>query len=493
MPGSIKILLVEDEPAVAMGLRRILEDKGYTVASTLEGKLAVKTLGLDPSIQLVLIDIDLGPGMDGPETARAILKERLLPVVFLASNSTLDLKERVQGITRYGIIDKDAGRYMLQSTIEMALELFAAHETTRDSERRLAHLFQSSPFAILVLDKDDRLIDCNREFTRLFQFSLDEARGRQINELIVPPQLAEEGNELSRKVTEGRPVYRESQRCRKDGSLVEVAITGAPIDLDNGRLIYGIYQDIGERKSAQLRIHELLSEKELLLREVYHRVKNNMHSISVLLSLQAESADLPEVAAAMNDARGRVASMQMVYEKLFSSEDFHKVSSLEYLGDLVDSIVLSSSAVSRVSVKREIVDLPLDADILFPLGLILNEALTNAFKYAFPDDRAGRVAVTFLVDGQGNCELAVEDDGIGIKSLPGTLESLGSTGSTGSTGFGLTLIHALADQLSGKAELKGPDYWINEGGERHGTLVAIHFPYNMKNSDIPLREEASEL
>jgi two-component sensor histidine kinase len=145
-------------------------------------------------------------------------------------------------------------------------------------------------------------------------------------------------------------------------------------------LIYGIYQDIGERNAAQTRIHELLSEKELLLREVYHRVKNNMHSISVLLSLQAESAGMPEVATAMKDARGRVASMQMVYEKLFSSEDFHKVSSAEYLGDLVDSIVLSSSVSSRVMVQRELDDLPLDADILFPLGLILNEALDQRLQ-----------------------------------------------------------------------------------------------------------------
>ena len=317
----------------------------------------------------------------------------------------------------------------------------------------------------------------------MFQFCLDEARGRKINELIVPAHLAEEGNELSRHVSEGRPVYRETQRCRKDGSLVEVAITGAPIDLDNGRLIYSIYQDIGEPNTAQLRIHELLSEKELLLREVYHRVKNNMHSISVLLSLQAEDAGIPEVAVAMNDARGRVASMQMVYEKLFSSEDFHKVSSSEYLGDLVDSIALSSPVASRVSVQCGLDDLPLDADTLFPLGLILNEALTNAYKYAFPVDRSGRVAVTFVADGRGNCELAVDDDGIGLGSPPGAASS------SESTGFGLTLIHALADQLAGKAELTGSSHWTKEGGNHSGTRVSICFPYGTKNSAAPSLEE----
>jgi PAS domain S-box-containing protein len=464
--------------------RRILEDNGYSVTTTPEGKIAVKTVRLDPSIQLVLMDIDLGPGMDGPETAKAILAERLLPIVFLSSHSSRDMVERVRGITRYGYVVKDSGRYVFLSSIEMALEMFAAHEKTRDSERRLAHLFQSSPFAILVLDADDRLIDCNREFTRMFQFSLEEARGRQINELIVPPQLANEGNELSRNVTEGRPIYRETQRCRKDGTLVEVAITGAPIDLDNGRVIYGIYQDIGERNAAQVRIKELLSEKELLLREVYHRVKNNMHSISILLSLQAESAGLPEVEAAMNDARGRVASMQMVYEKLFSSDDVRKVSSAEYLGDLVDSIVLSSSAASRVKVQHELCDLPLDADTLFPLGLILNEALVNAFKYAFPDGNQGQVAVVFTADGQGFCELAVDDDGIGLES------SVGIASSAGSTGFGLTLIHALADQLSGKAELTRSRSWIDGPGGRTGTRVSIRFPYGTQYPEVPSQEES---
>lgn len=487
MSGPIKILLVEDEPVVAMVMRRILEDNGYSVTVTPEGRIAVKTIRLDPSIQLVLMDIDLGAGMDGPQTAKAILSERMVPVVFLSSHSSRDMVERVRGITRYGYVVKDSGRYVLLSSVEMALELFAAHEKTRDSERRLAHLFQSSPFAILVLDEEDRLIDCNREFSRMFQFGLDEARGRKINELIVPAHLAEEGNELSRKVTDGKPVYRETQRCRKDGSLVEVAITGAPVDLDNGRLVYGIYQDIGERNVAQARIHELLSEKELLLREVYHRVKNNMHSISVLLSLQAEGAGLPEVAAAMKDARGRVASMQMVYEKLFSSEDFHKVSAAEYLGDLVDSIVLSSSESSRVTVQRELDDQSLDADVLFPLGLILNEALTNAFKYAFPVDRAGRVAVTFISDGRGTCELAVDDDGIGMDADSHASES------SGSTGFGLTLIHALADQLSGKAELSGSSHWSSEEEGRHGSRVSIRFPQGMSNSGIPSQEESGGL
>ena len=482
MTKAVKILLVEDEPVVAMVIRRILEDSGYAVTTTPEGKIAVKTIHLDPSIQLVLMDLDLGPGMDGPQTAKAILAERLLPVVFLSSYSSQDMVERVRGITRYGYVVKDSGRYVLLSSIEMALEMFAAHEKTRDSERRLAHLFQSSPFAILVLDAEDRLIDCNREFTRMFQFSLEEARGKQINELIVPAQLAEEGKELSRNVTEGRPIYRETRRCRKDGSLVEVAITGAPIDLDNGRVVYGIYQDIGERNAAQLRINELLSEKELLLREVYHRVKNNMHSISVLLSLQAESAGLPEVEAAMNDARGRVASMQMVYDKLFSSEDFHRVSSSEYLGDLVDSIVLSSSAASRIWVHRELDDLPLDADTLFPLGLILNEALTNAFKYAFPDNKAGQVAIGFARDDQGYCELTVEDDGIGMDT------SIKISTSPGSTGFGLTLIHALADQLAGKAELTSSHYWNNGSDDPVGTRVVIRFPHGGQASDDPPQE-----
>ena len=469
-PDSVKILLVEDQALTAAYMRCLLEDKGYTVTHVSSGSLAISEIQRDPSIQLVLLDLDLGSEMDGPSSARALLAQRLVPLVFLSSSSSQDLAAKARGITRYGLIPKDSEPYVLLGAVELALELFVAHKKTRDSERRLAHLFHNSPIAILVLDQDDKLIDCNSEFTRMFQFSLEEARNKQINDLIVPLKLADEGLELSRSVTEGKPVYRETHRCRKDGSLVEVAITGAPIDLEGGRLVYGIYQDIGERRAAQQRVQELLSEKELLLREVYHRVKNNMHSISILLSLQSESAELPEVVEAMNDARGRVASMQMVYEKLFSSADFHKVSALEYLGDLVDNIVLSSTAVSRVSVQRMIDDLPLDAEILFPLGLILNEALTNAFKYAFPDNSPGRVAVEFTVDSQGFCELAVDDDGRGMESRPkgSSLDD--------STGFGLTLIHALADQLSGKAEVSSSSYWGSQMSDRQGTRVATRFP-----------------
>jgi two-component sensor histidine kinase len=176
--------------------------------------------------------------------------------------------------------------------------------------------------------------------------------------------------------------------------------------------------------------------------------------------------------------------MQMVYEKLFSSEDFHKVSSLEYLGDLIDSIVLSSSVATRVKILRELEDLPLDADMLFPLGLILNEALTNVFKYAFPDHRPGCVTIRFAADGRGSCELVVVDDGIGLDS-----PSLVSC-SQSSTSFGLTLIHALADQLAGKAELTSSISGTNGGATQTGTRVTIHFPYSLQISEVPSQEEA---
>jgi PAS domain S-box-containing protein len=215
--------------------------------------------------------------------------------------------------------------------------------------------------------------------------------------------------------------------------------------------------DITKRKRAEESVGRLLAEKELILKEVHHRIKNNMNSVSGLLSLQAGSARDGRVAAALEDAGNRVKSMMLLYEKLYQSSAFNEISLSAYLPELVDEILGNFPNSGSVKVAVEVEDIVIDAKKASVLGIIANELLTNIMKYAFAGRPEGAIEVRASLDrGSDRVAMSVRDDGIGMPA---------SVGFASSTGFGLTLVGMLAEQLNG-------DIRIERGG---GTLIALEF------------------
>ena len=157
------ILLVEDESIIALAASRKIESLGYEVMIASTGETAVALSASDSRIDLVLMDIDLGRGMDGPEAAALILRSRSLPVVFLTSHAERDTVEKVRGITRYGYVIKNSGDFVLRSSIEMAFELFGAHDAAQRNEEKFRHLFNNMTigFALheIILDEGGKPVD----------------------------------------------------------------------------------------------------------------------------------------------------------------------------------------------------------------------------------------------------------------------------------------------------------------------------------------------
>ncbi len=178
-------------------------------------------------------------------------------------------------------------------------------------------------------------------------------------------------------------------------------------------------------KNEQIR--EALGEKEVLLREIHHRVKNNLQVISSLLSLQARGVEDPKALAVMKESRNRVKSMALIHQNLYQDENLVGVDMAEYIDKLTRSLV-SSYAISReqVEIRTRVESVKLDVDVIIPLGLILNELISNALKYAFPDDRPGTIEVSFCQEPEG-WQLEVKDNGIGLPAgfSPGDSASLG--------------------------------------------------------------------
>ncbi|MFK7951945.1 MAG: tetratricopeptide repeat protein [Ekhidna sp.] len=213
-------------------------------------------------------------------------------------------------------------------------------------------------------------------------------------------------------------------------------------------IIFLISQRIQRKKARQILetkngiITKALSEKEILLKEIHHRVKNNLQTISSLLNLQARYVD-NEAKDAVMEGKNRVKSMALIHQKLYQSDNLKGISFSEYLEGLIDILFRSYSiSQDRVLLKTDIDPLNLDIDTAIPIGLILNELISNSLKYAFPNEQRGEIEIK-LKESNRNLQMTMIDSGIGM-SPNFDLEN--------STSFGMKLIHTLAEKLD--AEIK---------------------------------------
>lgn len=200
---------------------------------------------------------------------------------------------------------------------------------------------------------------------------------------------------------------------------------------------------LGRMESEKI-IRRQLQEKELLIRETHHRIKNNIASVYGLLHLHAEQIENEEARSIVNLALSRVNSMKDLYDKMLSSDDVRVVSAAPYINDLIDSIMPLFSHQADVTVEKRIADFTLDSDKLFLLGIIVNELLTNSMKYAFPGRDTGIIRVS-CEKRENHVSLVVCDDGIG---LPDGFEI------EQSTGLGMNLVYMLSRQLDGTVRIE---------------------------------------
>lgn len=211
----------------------------------------------------------------------------------------------------------------------------------------------------------------------------------------------------------------------------------------------------------KLKINKLLEkqnkEKEFLLKEIHHRVKNNLETVSSLLALQASQIKDQNILDAMEASQHRVHSMGMIHQKLYTGENLAAIEMKDYFLNLADYIRDAFGMQEQVEIKVMMTELELDVDMAIPIGLIVNELLTNALKYAFPDNRKGHIHIALKENGT-LLQLDVSDNGIGYKTEK----------KARGTGFGANLIELLTKQLDGKMVLK-----VNQG-----TSIQIKFQLN---------------
>ena len=218
-----------------------------------------------------------------------------------------------------------------------------------------------------------------------------------------------------------------------------------------------LQEEVTERKRIEALLMVSLGEKELLLKEVHHRVKNNMAVISSLLSLQAGYVDDEKLLGIFKESQNRIRSMALVHDKLYQSEDFSHINLKDYVISLVENIRYAFTSDKRIKINTEIEELNMEMDTLIPCGLIINELITNAFMHAFGKTDDPEVRVVIKRADNGNIALSVADNGSG---LPEGFDTVSSKG------LGLRLVQALIKQLGG----------MHEMGSELGTEFRVIFP-----------------
>lgn len=284
-----------------------------------------------------------------------------------------------------------------------------------------------------------------------------------------------------------RPVYAEhfqSLRANVEWDLVELEfrircrdgrerwighICSAVVD-ERGRPLgrRGVNRDITERKQAEQALSVALEEKTSLLKEVHHRVKNNLQIVTSLLNLQARQVQNPAALAALQDTQGRIRSMALLHETLYREGDMSQVDGAVYVSHLCAHLhSVFGAATGRVRLRHQLDPVALTPDQAVPCGLIVNELVSNAFKHAFPGERGGEIQVALTAEPDGHRVLAVTDNGVGLP--PGLDIEQSDT-------LGLQLVAGLAHQLGGVVETR----------TAAGTVFRIAFPAPRSREVLPL-------
>lgn len=364
---------------------------------------------------------------------------------------------RIYEINDHHFIDIDGLELVCELGIDIT-ERKKAEQALHKEKEKLQKYLDISAVMVVMLDADQKVTLINKKGCDILGCVAEDVIGVNWFDNFLPQEVRDEVQIVFNTLMTGEiePVqYYENEVLTRSGEKRLIAWYNTVFRDEDGRITntLGAGVDITDSRNAEMQIKASLREKEVLMREIHHRVKNNMAVISSLLKMQADKLDDSQYREMFYDSIDRIKSMARIHEKLYRSRDMAEVDFGSYLEDIVASMFKSYRMMpGRIALKTDVGSVRIGIDDAIPLGLITNELLTNSLKHAFPGDRKGEVKVSLREvgerDSKGNksvvIELVVSDNGIG---LPEDLDFRKSES------LGMNLITALARQIRGKVEL----------------------------------------
>jgi PAS domain S-box-containing protein len=340
-----------------------------------------------------------------------------------------------------------------------------AERALKERERRLSAIFEAAHNIAFVTTnlagKESIILDFSPGAELIFGYWKDEVVGGKVSLLHLPEEV-ERLPEIHRKMRRREVEFSgEITLVRKNGEQFPALLTIYPLRDDSGAVsaALSVSIDITILKRAEAQIRASLLEKENLLREIHHRVKNNMQVVSALLVLQSKKTKDRKILDMFRDSEHRIKTMALIHEKLYQSRSFGTIDLTEYLTRLIQYLFRSYEERSAgVTLDMDVRDISLDIDTALPCSLIINELVSNSLKYAFPDGQGGKIGIRVTKDEGSVYTMEIRDNGVGLP-LDLDLERTET--------LGLRLVYGLAvNQLGGSIET----------GTGRGTSFIIRFP-----------------
>ncbi len=328
------------------------------------------------------------------------------------------------------------------------LEREAAERQTAERERQYRFMSENSGDFITHMDSQKRWIYASPASVRVFGYEPAEIIQKRPYDLMHPGYHAYAEDNLRHMIETRSSRQFNFQAVKKDGTFFWAESVGSPLfDQATGEFkgMVAVTRDIQERKTKELEIMEGTRQKEILLKEIHHRVKNNFAILVSLINMQIAQNRNPELLKSLTNLQLRIRTMSLVHEMLYRSKDFENISFPDYLRTLA-SVIAGTYNRRDISLTFEADDIVMDIDAAIPLGLIVNEILSNAYLHAFPGNRPGNIHIFFRNDPEKRTNtLVLKDDGIGMPAIenPDQIKTMG-----------LQIVHILCKQIDGSLVLR---------------------------------------
>ena len=379
-----------------------------------------------------------------------------------------------QSSDAFGAIETDLYG-TLADYVAIALKTITKEKELRESEEKFRSLAEESPNMIFI-NKKGKVVYANKKCEEVLGYTRKELYSGNFNFMtLFPPEHKDTIIKKFREHREGRdvPTY-EFELLKKNGGRLNVIQNTQLIDYEGERSILGIVTDITELKHAEnsiIELNEKLEQKvqerteqlevanmeiKVLLREMHHRVKNNLQIISSLLNLQSANVNNEELSRALKDSQSRIETMALIHESLYKKETLSRINLRKYLEDLTnDRIRANSKKGFKVISKIDVPEVKLNISTIVPIGLLINELVTNSLKHAFQNIKEGRIKISLKKLTNNKYNLLYSDNGTGFPK---------DTDNKRSKSLGIELINSFIDQIGGtfvlKTGKKGVEYKI---------------------------------
>ncbi|MCB1137188.1 MAG: PAS domain-containing protein [Leptospiraceae bacterium] len=449
------MLLLETNAEIAQRRKRKLEELGFRLEIAADAA-AVSSYS---DTSLLLLD----PRRWSNDTIASIQRAMSTPIFFLAETSEQIEPELTDGLPVAGYLSLDAA-HTLRANLLLAArasrnqaekvskpEAMPTDHSREDHHNPDLNLYSSLVNALPVLlyrtDVEGRITFANEALLHEMQLSLEDLLGKTAHDFY-PPDLAQKYREDDGRVMATRTTLRtiEENVNPADGIRRYVEVIKVPIVDQAGetRGVQGVFWDVTSRVESQRRTESLLAEKQILLRELHHRIRNTIASLSSLISLQQGSTKSPEAREALEEAIQLLSTMSVLYDHLLPGKETDRASLNTYVSELVSSLEKIYGQKGHLELRLPAQDQILAVDRLVGIGIIINELVTNAYKHGELQMPDGKVEIA-LKPANDHLQITVSDNG---KGLPPDV------GEGQRRGFGLTLVRMLVDQWGGKLSME---------------------------------------